>query len=40
MNPTWFAVVIFLITYAFIVSDRVHRTIAALTGMSSSCWQV
>jgi Na+/H+ antiporter NhaD/arsenite permease-like protein len=32
MNPTWFAVVIFLITYAFIVSDRVHRTIAALLG--------
>ena len=32
MNPTWFAAGIFLITYAFIVSDRVHRTIAALLG--------
>ena len=32
MNPTWFAAGIFLITYALIVSDRVHRTIAALLG--------
>ena len=32
MNPTWFAGGIFLITYALIVSDRVHRTIAALMG--------
>ncbi|MGB6421546.1 MAG: SLC13 family permease, partial [Anaerolineales bacterium] len=32
MNPTWFAAVIFLIAYAVIVSDRVHRTIAALLG--------
>ncbi len=32
MNPTWLAAGIFLITYAFIVSDRVHRTIAALLG--------
>jgi Na+/H+ antiporter NhaD/arsenite permease-like protein len=32
MNPTWLAAGIFLITYALIVSDRVHRTIAALLG--------
>jgi len=32
MNQTWIAAGIFLITYAFIVSDRVHRTIAALLG--------
>ncbi|MFC2055748.1 SLC13 family permease [Chloroflexota bacterium] len=32
MNPIWFAAVIFLIAYALIVSDRVHRTIAALLG--------
>jgi len=32
MNPTWIAAGIFLITYAFIVSDRVHRTIVALLG--------
>jgi Na+/H+ antiporter NhaD/arsenite permease-like protein len=32
MNPTWFAAGIFLITYALIVSDKVHRTIAALLG--------
>jgi len=32
MNPTWLAAGIFLITYALIVSDRIHRTIAALLG--------
>jgi len=32
LNPTWIAAVIFLISYAVIVSDRVHRTIAALLG--------
>jgi len=32
LNPTWLAAVIFLIAYAVIVSDRVHRTIAALLG--------
>jgi Na+/H+ antiporter NhaD/arsenite permease-like protein len=32
MNPTWFAAGIFLITYALIVSEKVHRTIAALLG--------
>ncbi len=32
MNPIWIAAVIFLISYAVIVSDRVHRTIAALLG--------
>ncbi len=32
MNPTWFAAGIFLITYALIVSERVHRTIVALLG--------
>ena len=32
MNPTWIAAGIFLVTYAFIVSDRIHRTIAALLG--------
>ncbi len=32
MNPIWIAAVIFLIAYAVIVSDRVHRTIAALLG--------
>ena len=32
MNPVWIAGGIFLITYALIVSDRVHRTISALLG--------
>jgi len=32
LNPIWIAAVIFLISYAVIVSDRVHRTIAALLG--------
>ena len=32
MNPIWLAAGIFLITYAFIVSDKVHRTIVALLG--------
>jgi len=32
MNPTWFAGGIFLISYALIVSERIHRTIAALLG--------
>ncbi len=32
MNPTWLAAGIFLVTYALIVSDRIHRTIAALLG--------
>ncbi|MFC1879210.1 SLC13 family permease [Chloroflexota bacterium] len=32
MNPTWIAGGIFLITYALIVSERIHRTIAALLG--------
>ncbi len=32
MNPTWLAGGIFLITYALIVTERVHRTLAALLG--------
>ncbi len=32
MNPVWLAGGIFLIMYALIVSDRVHRTISALLG--------
>ncbi len=32
MNSTWIAGGIFLITFALIVSDRVHRTISALLG--------
>lgn len=32
MNPVWLAGGIFLITYALIVSERIHRTIAALLG--------
>ena len=32
MNPTWLAGGIFLITYALIVTERIHRTIAALLG--------
>jgi Na+/H+ antiporter NhaD/arsenite permease-like protein len=32
MNPVWLAGGIFLITYALIVTERVHRTIAALLG--------
>lgn len=32
MNPTWLAGGIFLITYALIVVERVHRTVAALLG--------
>lgn len=32
MNPTWIAGGIFLITYGLIVSERVHRTAAALLG--------
>lgn len=32
MNQIWLAGSIFLITYAFIVSERIHRTISALLG--------
>lgn len=32
MNQTWVAGGVFLITYAFVVSERVHRTLAALAG--------
>jgi len=32
VNPTWIAGGIFLITFALIVSDRVHRTVSALLG--------
>ena len=32
MNPIWLAGGIFLITYSLIVTERVHRTIAALLG--------
>ena len=32
MNPMWLAGGIFLITYALIVTERVHRTLAALLG--------
>ncbi len=32
MNPIWLAGSIFLLTYAFIVSERIHRTISALLG--------
>ncbi len=32
MNPVWLAAGIFLLTYAFIVSERIHRTISALLG--------
>ncbi|MFV1859246.1 MAG: SLC13 family permease, partial [Anaerolineales bacterium] len=32
MNPIWVAGGIFLITFALIVSDRVHRTVSALLG--------
>lgn len=32
MNPVWLAGGIFLVTYALIVSERVHRTISALLG--------
>jgi Na+/H+ antiporter NhaD/arsenite permease-like protein len=32
MNPVWIAGGIFLLTYALIVSERVHRTISALLG--------
>lgn len=32
MNPVWLTGGIFLITYALIVTERVHRTIAALLG--------
>ncbi|NIN70302.1 MAG: hypothetical protein GTO63_37625, partial [Anaerolineae bacterium] len=32
MNLTWLAGGIFLITYALIVTERVHRTVAALLG--------
>jgi Na+/H+ antiporter NhaD/arsenite permease-like protein len=32
MNPTWLAGGIFLITYGLIVTERVHRTLAALLG--------
>jgi Na+/H+ antiporter NhaD/arsenite permease-like protein len=32
MNPVWLAGGVFLITYALIVTERVHRTIAALLG--------
>ncbi len=32
MNPTWLAGGIFLLTYGLIVTERVHRTVAALLG--------
>jgi len=32
MNTVWLAGGIFLLTYALIVSERVHRTISALLG--------
>jgi len=32
MNPSWLAGGIFLVTYAFIVTERMHRTVAALLG--------
>jgi len=32
MNPTWLAGGVFLITYALIVVERIHRTVAALLG--------
>lgn len=32
MNPTWLAGAIFLLTYALIVTERVHRTVSALLG--------
>jgi len=32
MNPVWLAGGVFLITYALIVTERVHRTVAALLG--------
>ena len=32
MNTVWLAGGIFLITYALIVSERVHRTVSALLG--------
>ena len=32
MNPVWLAGGIFLITYALIVTERVHRTVSALLG--------
>jgi len=32
MNPTWLAGGVFLITYALIVTERVHRTVSALLG--------
>jgi Na+/H+ antiporter NhaD/arsenite permease-like protein len=32
MNPIWLAAGIFLLTYAFIVSEKIHRTISALLG--------
>jgi len=32
MNPMWLAGGIFLITYALIVTERVHRTVSALLG--------
>ena len=32
MDPLWLAGSIFLLTYAFIVSEKIHRTISALLG--------
>jgi len=32
MNVTWLAAGIFLLTYGFIITERVHRTVAALLG--------
>ncbi|MGE5544880.1 MAG: SLC13 family permease, partial [Bacillota bacterium] len=31
---TWFAGILFLVVYAFIVSEKIHRTILALCGAS------
>jgi len=32
MSATWVAAGIFLLTYALIITERVHRTVAALLG--------
>lgn len=32
MSPTWIAGTVFVVTYALIVTERVHRTVAALLG--------
>lgn len=32
MNPAWIAVIVFIVTYILIITERVHRTVSAMLG--------